>query len=141
MTTREKETDPGWNRSKPSMGRGVAFLMLSLLPGCTTVERDLAPYPGAEAQIRAYYDTNALELNFTCTAPFISNIVEVAVARDDDRQLVLEIDYLYDVRVRTADFGIAACRNFASRRFTFAKVDGGLRLTGMTGEQRARAPL
>jgi hypothetical protein len=52
----------------------------------------------------------------------------------------LDVDYLYDSRVRPAQYGLAACWNFASRRFTFDKVDGGLRLTGMTGEQRGRAP-
>jgi hypothetical protein len=114
--------------------------MLSMLLGCVAGDRELASYSGAESQIRAFYDANALERNATCTTPFISSIVKVDTIIDNDRQLVLDIEYLYDARVRIADFGLAACRNFESRRFTFDKVDGGLRLTGMTGEQRARAP-
>jgi hypothetical protein len=113
--------------------------MLSMLPGCAAGNRELAAYPGAEAQIRTFYDANALERNATCTTPFISNIVRVDTVIDNERQLVLDVEYLYDARVRPADFGLAACWNFASRRFTFDKVDGGLRLTGMTGEQRPPA--
>jgi hypothetical protein len=127
-------------RWKPSIGACAALLALSILLGCVSGNRVLASYPGAEAQIRAFYDANALERNATCTTPFISNIVKADPVIDNERQLVLDVDYLYDARVRIADYGLAACRNFESRRFTFDKVDGGLRLTGMTGEQRRRAP-
>lgn len=117
---------------------GHAALALALA-ACVGAGRALAPYPGAEDQIRAYYAANAFELNATCVTPYISNIVAVDVVRDDDRQLVLDVRYLYDVQARPAAWGIAACNNFASRRFTFDKTETGLRLTGMTGEQRGRA--
>ncbi len=118
------------------LGHGALALALA---ACAATSQELAPFPGAEAQIRTYYEANAFELNATCVTPFISNIVAVEVVRDDDRQVVLDVRYLYDVHVRPAAWGIAACNNFASRRFTFERTEGGLRLSGMTGEQRARA--
>lgn len=126
-------SSPWSDRVRTALGLGV----LMLLAACAHPSDPLASYPTAEQQILPFYEAHALERSGTCTTPYISDIVRVEAVREDDRQLVLDVDYLYDSRVRPAQYGLAACWNFASRRFTFEKDAGELRLTGMTGEQRA----
>ena len=117
---------------------GGAGLLLLGLAGCTT-ERPLAPFPGAEAQIRSYYERYAWEMNAYCTLPRINTITASRVVEDTPQRLVLDIRYRYEPFNQTIDFGILACKNWASRTFTFDRVDGGLQLVGMSGEQRRQA--
>jgi hypothetical protein len=127
----------GGTRAGPIWARSaVALGAVALLVGCAGANDPLASYPTAGQQMRSFYEAHGLERSGTCTTPYISDVVRVEPVREDERQIVLDVDYLYDSHVRPAQYGLAACWNFASRRFTFDKTDSGLRLTGMTGEQR-----
>jgi hypothetical protein len=113
-----------------------AILALAVILGACTFQPELAEYPGAAPQIRAYYERNAWEQNATCTRNLIQAITGADVVEDTPDRLVLAVRYRYEPFNRIQDFGRLSCRDWGKRNFTFRKVDGSLQLVGMTGEQR-----
>lgn len=125
-----------------SVARRAALLGLLALAGCA-ITAEIAEFPGAAAQIRRFYALNALEENASCTMPEIAAIIDSRTVSSTADRLVLEVRYRFQPFNRIADFGRDACIGWNTRQFTFERSGGGLRLVGMTGEQRLgqRTPL
>jgi hypothetical protein len=113
----------------------LGLLALLALAGCT-IPQEIPEFPGAAAQIRRFYADNAFEMNATCTSPVIAAIIASRVVTETPERLVLEVRYRFEPFVRNAQFGRAACIDWNTRQFTFERIDGGLSIVGMTGEQR-----
>lgn len=116
----------------------VAAVVALAITACTTATDDLSGFPGAEPQIRAFYEARARENNATCPQPFIRAITRSEEVSDHGQRVVLRIDYSWDIRLRSSRFG-NNCQGFGSRLFTLERTDQGLRVVEMSGEQRAQA--
>jgi hypothetical protein len=117
------------------IGRLGAAMMALAIPACTTPTDEFA---GIEPQILAFYEARAFERNATCPRPFIRSITRAEERSDDGRLVVLSVDYVWDIRLRSSRFG-NTCQGFGSRLFTLERTGDGLRVVEMSGEQRGRA--
>ena len=93
----------------------------------------LSRYPGAERQIRDYYESHGQEGDFSCGPVDMGAITRAAELADTTDQLKLGIHYEF----ASEDEGGRSeyCRmGFSTRIVTFSKSAGGLTLEKMTGE-------
>jgi hypothetical protein len=112
-------------------------MALLAVAGCAATG-SLAELPGAEPQIRAFYEARAFERNASCPQPFITTVTGSEQVSDDGRLVVLRVDYAWDIRLRGSRFD-NRCRGFGSRLFTLERAESGLRVIEMSGEQRAQS--
>ena len=96
----------------------------------------LARYPGAEQQIRALYESKAQERNYSCDQVDMGTITRVKAVTDTPTELRLNINYTFSSEALSPRQSEGCNNQFNTRIVTFAKKDGALQLTGMTGEMQ-----
>jgi hypothetical protein len=105
---------------------------------------ELAGHPGLLYAIKLYYERNALEENGRCTRPLLEGVSRSEVLEEDQNQLVVTLTYSYRDSLRDeprapSGRGIfRECVGFASRTFTVAKGEEGLKVVSMNGPQKGR---
>ncbi|MDF1584944.1 hypothetical protein [Marinimicrococcus flavescens] len=110
--------------------------VLLLLAGCASTARDTAAldrYPGIKEQIISYYGNNASEQNQSCTGVEMTDITRATTLADTPQELILAIQYYWDVPDEQSQRGSVPCEGFATRNVTFTKSGGGLTLQTMSG--------
>jgi hypothetical protein len=93
----------------------------------------LASFPGAEQQIRAYYEQHGQEGDFSCGPVDMGPITRVAELHDTGTELKIAIHYEFTDfdESRRSEY----CHmGFNTRLVTFRKEGGGLVLDKMSGE-------
>jgi hypothetical protein len=102
-------------------------------PSLQGVRIKLAGYPGAESQIRSYYDQHGQEGDDTCGLVQMGRILRVSELSSTQGELKFAFHYTFtslDQRGRS-DY----CNDgFNTRIAVFKKSPGGLELVRMTGE-------
>jgi hypothetical protein len=93
----------------------------------------LAQYPGAEQQIRDYYESYGQEGDFSCGPVEMGAITRAAELANTPDQLKLAVHYEFSPGDESGRS--AYCRmGFNTRIVTFSNSAGGLTLEKMTGE-------
>lgn len=114
----------------------MAFAVAAL-GACTGGPADdgaLAAYPGAEEQIRDFYDANAIEGDGRCQEVVLASILGAEVVNQDAARISFRVNYRF---LPSAEINAVTqeCNGFAERRFMFDKDGETLVLTGMSGDQ------
>jgi hypothetical protein len=93
----------------------------------------LAQYPGAEQQIRDYYESHGQEGDFSCGPVEMGAITRAAELANTPDQLKLAVHYEFASEDESGRS--AYCRmGFNTRVVTFSKSAGGLTLEKISGE-------
>jgi hypothetical protein len=93
----------------------------------------LSQYPGAERQIRDYYESHGQEGDFSCGPVDMGTITRAAELANTPDQLKLAVHYEFSPEDESGRS--AYCRmGFNTRIVTFSKSAGGLTLEKMSGE-------
>lgn len=114
----------------------ASLAALLLLAGCAATERETAVlerYPGAREQIITWYGNNATEQDAMCTGVEMTDITRATTVSDTAQELVLAIQYYWDMPGQSVRQGSQSCQGFGSRDVTFAKSAGGVTLQSMSG--------
>lgn len=116
----------------------IAFVGL-FLASCNSPGRSLAGYEGLHTKVAWHYRNHGVEENGTCRMPEIRAITRTEVVEDTEEKLTLRLRYRYldtFFQNERRPIIIANCEGFNSREFFMAKVDGQLKVTGMSGDTR-----
>jgi hypothetical protein len=105
----------------------------------------LGGHPGLLYRIKQHYERHGIEEGGRCTAPIMEGVTRSQVVDDGNDQLEVTLTYYYRDWLRDGDdcdrkrplrCGVMReCRGFATRSFTVAKGEDGLKVTAMTGSQ------
>lgn len=85
--------------------------------------------------IKAYYDSRAVEVAQRCRTPELYAVFKTEVRERSAERLVLHIDYSFDDA--SAEYR-NECRGFSARDFTIERRDGKLEVVEMSGIQNAK---
>ena len=122
------------------MRRLLAMLTGGLLLAACATTPLLPEYPDAPEQIRRSYQEHAWERGATCVLPRMDFISNIQVVEDTPDRLVVAVHYWWiDDTRQGGDFGSNLCTGRDTRTFTFDRT-AGLRIIGMSGEQRPGSP-
>ena len=121
------------------MRRLFALGMCMAAAGCADYRAENKPlttYPGIQAQIENYYDSNAVEDDWNCTDVQMDNINDSKVVQDTGAQVKIAVNYYFTSGDESPQQGGNLCQGFATRYFTFDKdPQGQLTLAGMSGSK------
>ena len=118
----------------------LAGLCLAALAGCAHQQAEnpaLSQYPGIQAQIESFYNSNATEDDWTCDEIEMRNIDKSQVVSQSATQVRVAATYFFNSFDESPGQGGDQCQGFNTRFFTFDKGPGGqLSLVSMSGPQR-----
>lgn len=132
---------------RPLRAVGAVFVLALAATGCAQMEAEeraadpsmqgqqvsLARFPGAEEQIRSYYEDHGQEGDYSCGPVDMGPILRVSKLSDTPTELRLAVHYAFS----SEDDGGRSeyCRDgFNTRIVTFRKEGGALVFESMTGE-------
>ena len=132
--------------------RWIAAMLALAIAGCSYVSPGVGVgsvlgYEGLGRQIETFYRQRAWERNATCTLPEIDAILRAEIVEEREDELTILVRYSWRDNARDFDDrgtraipgrigGGTLCRGIDQRRFTLERVDGGVRVVGMSGPQR-----
>jgi hypothetical protein len=115
----------------------LALISVLWLCACGAGGREpwrLAVDPVWLAEIKAYYQTYALEQGGACKAPVLDRVLDSRVEAKSDKRVVLRVRYAY--RQSGGEAHSSACRGTGERVFRIVRRNADWRVAEMTGPGR-----